>query len=92
MKKPGPIPPHLIEQSWEQYCALSAGNGAPPPDKLSYLCGFAGAIGVLVGTVDCGIPQGTYMGDVIAQLLNVELPKYRAEIAHLEAEARRRMN
>jgi hypothetical protein len=82
------IPSHLIEKSWEVYRSHSEGNGVEP-DKLHYLCGFAAAIGVLIGSLDLGIPPGTLTHDVMAKLLH-EISQYHAEIGNLEDLARRR--
>lgn len=86
------IPPHLIERAWEVYLAHMTDTGAPPPDKLYWLGGFAAAIGVLIGSLEIGIPGGTPTNEVVNQIVNVELPKYQAELAHLEEQARKRNN
>ena len=85
------IPRHLIERAWEIYRHFMADTKAPPPDKLYWLGGFTAALGVLVGTIPVGIPEGTLTQDVMAQLLE-ELGQYRAELAALEEAARKRMN
>jgi len=66
-------------------------TGAPPPDKLYFLGGFNAAIGVLIGTLPVGIPEGTYTTDVMAQLLE-ELGQYQAELLALEEAARKKVN
>ena len=87
MRKSQAIPPHLIEQSWEIYLDFmrraNPQAGLDPNQKLYYLGGFAAAIGVLVGTLDVGIPAGTATRDVISQIVNDEVPRYQAEIEHL---------
>ena len=82
------IPNHLIERSYDIYASHTAGNDVEP-DKLQYLSGFAAAIGVLTGSLQVGIPEGTPSVEVMAALLK-ELDKYRSEIRALEDEARRR--
>lgn len=82
------IPPHLIERAYDLYQTHSAGNGVEP-DKLQFLCGVGALFGLLTGSIDVGIPEGTLSFDVLAQVSH-ELDKYRAEIAALEDEARRR--
>lgn len=84
------IPPHLIKKSWEMYRFHSEGNGVEP-DELQFVSGFAAAVGVLTGTLDLGIQEGTHTSDVMAQLIG-EIDKYRAEIAALEEVARARTN
>jgi hypothetical protein len=66
-------------------------TGAPPPDKLYFLGGFNAAIGVLVGTLPVGIPEGTHTVDVMAQLLE-ELGQYQKELLALEEQARKKVN
>lgn len=92
MSKPRAIPPHLIERSWEIYLDfMRRGDveaGLDPNQKLYYLGGFAAAIGVLVGTLPVGIPEGTATRDVIAQIVNDEIPRYQAEIVALSEAAR----
>ncbi len=85
------IPRHLIERSWEIYQHFMVHTGAPPPDKLYYLGGFAAAVAMLVGTLPVGIPEGTYTTDVMAQLIE-ELAQYRAELLTLEEAARKKVN
>lgn len=85
------IPRHLVERSWEIYQHFMADTGAPPPDKLYFLGGFSAAIGVLVGTIPVGIPEGTYTTDVMGQLIE-ELGQYRAELFALEEAARKKVN
>ncbi len=85
------IPRHLIERSWEIYQHFMVDTGAPPPDKLYFLGGFNAAIGVLIGTLPVGIPEGTYTTDVMAQLLE-ELGQYQAELLALEEAARKKVN
>lgn len=82
------IPPHLIERTWDIYQQHSNGNGVEP-DKLQFLSGFAACMGVLVGTLDIGIPNGTQTRVVMHQLM-LEIDKYRAEITALEEVARKR--
>ena len=77
------MPKHLIEQAWEQYRFHMLSTGAPEPSKMHFLGGVAAALGVIVGTIDCGIPEGTPSRDVIAQLINDELPRYQREINDL---------
>lgn len=82
------IPPHLIKKAWELYRFHSEGNGVEP-DELQFVSGFSACMGVLVGTLDIGIPEGTLTIDVMTQLM-AEVDKYRAEIAVLEEQARQR--
>lgn len=88
MPAPRQIPPHLIERVWDIYQTHTVGNGVEP-DKLQFISGVGGVMGLLLGTVDVGIPEGTLTRDVMAQLME-ELGQYRAEIAHLEEQARQR--
>jgi|SRR6266404_5976630 len=87
------IPRHLIERSWEIYLEhMLSGDpnaGQDPNQKLYYLGGFAAAIGVLVGTLPVGIPEGTLTRDVLSQIINNEIPRYQAEIEQLTVEAAR---
>lgn len=82
------LPNHLIERGWEQYEFHTSGNGVEP-DKLQFLSGVATAIGILAGSLDVGIPEGTHTIEVMAKMIE-ELSQYRSEIANLENEARRR--
>jgi hypothetical protein len=86
------IPPHLIERSWEIYLDFMKRDnpeaGLEANQKLYYLGGFAACIGVLVGTLPVGIPEGTRTQEVIAQIVNDEIPKYQSEIVALSEAAR----
>ena len=84
------IPKHLIEQAWEMYLHHTRGNGLEP-DKLNFLCGVASLHGILMGTLPVGIPEGTQTFDVMVAI-QTELSKYRAEIAALEEQAKKRQN
>ncbi len=84
------IPAHLIKKSWEMYRFHSEGNGVEP-DELQFVSGFAACMGVLTGSMDIGIPEGTLTIEVMAQLMD-EVDKYRSEIAALEELARQRTN
>lgn len=95
MKKSTAIPPHLIERAWEIYHNFTYQLNQCPEgesDKLHFLGGFSAALGVLIGTLDVGIPEGTATASVIAQLINDEIPRYQAEIAALTEKARQRKN
>lgn len=85
------IPRHLIERAWDVYMTFMTDSGAPPPDKLYWLGGFNAAVGVLMGSLPVGIPEGTYTTDVMTQLIE-ELGQYRAELLTLEEAARKRVN
>lgn len=86
------IPPHLIERSWEIYIDFMKRDnpeaGLDANQKLYFLGGWAAAIGVLVGTLPVGIPEGTRTESVIAQIVNTEIPRYQSEIIGLSEAAR----
>lgn len=84
------IPAHLIKKAFEMYRFHTEGNGIEP-DELQFVSGAAAMVGLLVGTLDVGIPEGTQSFDVLAQLVR-EVDKYRAEIAALEEQAKQRSN
>jgi hypothetical protein len=85
------IPRHLIERCWDVYSTFMVDTGSPPPDKLYWLGGFSACMGLLVGTIQVGIPEGTQTRDVMVQLIE-ELEQYRAELKTLEEAARKRVN
>lgn len=64
---------HLIAQAWEQFESGLRGAGAPQAviesSKSPFVGGFCSAIGVLVGSVNVGIPNGTPTRDVVSHLL-----------------------
>lgn len=86
------IPPHLLEQAWEIYSEFTYKRNKcipGPADKMHFLGGVGAVIGLLIGTLDVGIPEGTPTSHVMAQLINVEIPRYQHEIAALVEAATR---
>jgi hypothetical protein len=83
------MPRNMIEQAWEIYRHHTEGNGVQCTDieKFHWLCGFAGCLGVLNGTLPVGIREGTLTFEV-AQALQNELELYRAKISELEVRAK----
>ena len=85
------IPRHLIERAWDVYMTFMTDTGAPPPNKLYWLGGFNAAVGLLVGTIQIGIPEGTPTRDVMIQLIE-EIGTYSEQIEILEDLERKKMN
>ena len=58
---------HLINQAWEIYKHHTDGNGLKP-SRVHFLGGIAAGMGIITGTLPCGIPEGTDPLDVMKQI------------------------
>lgn len=82
------IPRHLLKTAYLMYQDHMKKSGIDV-DELMFISGAAAVVGIVVGTLDMGIREGTPTRDVISQLIE-ETDQYRAELLHLENQARER--
>jgi hypothetical protein len=90
-RKIGSIPPDLVDRMWQVYSEFTyIQNGCPvgSTDKLHWLAGISTAFAAITGAMDLGIPEGTPSIEVMAQIINKELPAYKDEIDRLVNNAR----
>lgn len=82
------IPKDLIETAWRRYEFEMTGSNIDP-SKLDFFLGFGSAVGMILGTMDFGIPPNTPPGEIMAQLM-LEFFNHAPELKKMELEARDR--
>jgi hypothetical protein len=57
-----------IDKAFEVAALTQRKLGLPYPDEVSFVMGFLACFGIITGTVDIGLPEGTPMGAILDNL------------------------